>query len=133
MEGPSKVLPQVTPVSAPYWEGCRQGELRLQHCTDCDQFQFYPRIICSHCGSSSMQWKAASGRGRIASYTIVHRGISRAYDVPYVVALIDLEEGPRMMSNIVCESPQELEVGDAVSVGFETWSEELVLPVFSPA
>ena len=87
--------------------------------------------MCTDCGSDKMEWKAASGAGRIASYTIVRRGISKAYDAPYVVALIDLEEGPRMMSNIVCERPDELEVGAAVAVRFEKWSEELMLPVFS--
>lgn len=129
--GPTKVSPQITPLSAPYWEGCRQGELRLQYCGDCDSFQFYPRINCSHCGGVDMQWKKASGGGRIASYTIVRRGISKAYEAPYVVALIDLEEGPRMMSNIICERPDELVIGLAVTVQFEQWNEELMLPVFS--
>ena len=116
--------------------GCQQigdgaGELRLQYCQGCASYQFYPRIICSHCGAAEPEWQAVSGAGRIASFSVVRRGISRAYPAPYVVALIDLDEGPRMMSSIVDAAPESVAVGAAVDVKFEDWGAEHVLPVFS--
>jgi len=126
----AKILPPDTELSRPFWEGCRESELRLQHCSDCDRFQFYPRIVCSHCDSDALSWQAVSGRGRVASFTIVRRGISRAYEAPYVVALIDLDEGPRMMSSVVGCEPESVAVGDAVDVQFEAWGEDYLMPVF---
>lgn len=127
-----RILPPDTELSRPYWEGCRAGELRLQQCTRCERFQFYPRIFCSHCGAGAVRWQTVSGRGTIASYTVVRRGISPAYPAPYVVALIDLAEGPRMMSAVVGCEPGELRTGAAVTVRFESWGGDTVMPVFSP-
>ncbi len=126
-----KIQPPVTEIARPYWEGCREGELRLQRCTACERFQFYPRIVCSHCGADSFEWQAVSGRGTVASFTVVRRGISPAYVAPYVVALIDLEEGPRLMSTVVGCEPEAVQVGAAVTVQFEPWGAEHVLPVFT--
>ncbi|MEH6581221.1 MAG: Zn-ribbon domain-containing OB-fold protein [Halioglobus sp.] len=127
----SRILPPETEISLPFWDGCRSGELRMQHCDDCDRFQFYPRIFCTHCGGNKLSWRAVSGGGRIASYTVVRRGISSAYTAPYVVALIDLEEGPRMMSNVVDCDPDTVVVGAAVDVQFEPWGADYSLPVFA--
>jgi uncharacterized OB-fold protein len=126
----NRILPRPNALSQPYWDGCREGELRLQQCADCARFQFYPRIICSHCGGADLHWQAASGRGVLASFTVVERGISAAYPAPYVVALVDLDEGPRMMSQIVDPAPGRLRIGAAVEVAFENWSEDITLPVF---
>lgn len=126
----SKLVPPETEISRPYWEGCQQGELRLQHCQSCDRFQFYPRRICSHCSGSQLQWKAVSGRGTLASFTIVQRGISRAYEAPYYVVLVDLEENVRMMSSLVGCEPGEAAIGAALEVVFEDWGGGHVLPVF---
>jgi uncharacterized protein len=126
----SKILPRPTETSAPYWQGCQQGELRLQKCNACQQVQFYPRIMCSHCQHQSLDWVVASGGGEIASFTVVRRGVSDAYPAPYIVALIDLEEGPRMMSHIVGADPVSVAIGDAVLVEFEEWSDEITMPVF---
>ncbi len=132
MTEPQKIQPRPTAVSAPYFEGCRQGVLRLQQCAACGRQQFYPRIVCSHCGADDLQWHAASGAGRIASYTVVRRGVSAAYEAPYVVALIDLAEGPRMMSQIVHIDADDarLRIGASVCVEFQAWSEDIDLPVF---
>ena len=88
--------------------------------------------MCSHCGSQSLKWQTASGRGKIASFTVVRRGVSAAYEGPYVVALIDLDEGPRMMSQILIDNPDgaALGVGAAVSAVFKNWSEETKVAVF---
>ena len=127
---PTRILPASTETAAPYWEACKRGELQLQCCDDCGQYQFYPRVICSHCGSDKVSWKSASGKGRIRSFTIVRRGISKAYEAPYVVALVELAEGPTMMTNIVACEPEQVRVGAAVTVDFEAWSEEVTMPVF---
>lgn len=138
---PARILPPETELAAPFRAGCRAGELRLQHCEACDRLQFYPRIVCTRCGGRQLTWRAVSGRGRIASFTVVRRGLSPAYEAPYVVALIDLEEGPRMMSNVIGTEPgpdldtkpAALVVGARVEVQFEPWGEDHMLPVFKVA
>jgi uncharacterized OB-fold protein len=126
----TRTLPPVTELTEPYWEGCKAGELRLQRCTDCNRHQFYPRTVCSHCNSRQLDWVVAGGGGQVASFTVVRRAISKAYTAPYVVALVDLDEGVRMMSNVVGVDPEMVTVGDRVTVDFEAWSEALSLPVF---
>ncbi len=128
----ARIQPVETGLSLPFWEGCGAGELRLQYCDSCGRYQFYPRIVCSHCCADTLTWRAASGRGKVASFTVVRRGISRAYPAPYIVALIDLEEGPRMMSSLVDVDPDAVTAGAAVQVKFESWGEGRVLPVFAP-
>lgn len=125
-----RTLPPLTPLTEPWFDACREGILTLQYCSDCSAYQFYPRILCSHCGGRELSWRASSGRGTVASFSVVRRAITKAYEAPYVVALIDLEEGPRLMSNIVDCAPEEVAVGQAVEVGFEAWSQTITLPVF---
>jgi uncharacterized OB-fold protein len=97
--------------------------------------QFYPRIVCTECTSRNLEWVKASGQGKIRTFTIVRLPVSEAYaaDVPYVVALIELEEGPTMMSNVVDCDPEALRIGDPVQVLFEDWSDDISIPKFSPA
>jgi len=123
--------PYRVPEAAPYWEGARNGVLKLQQCTDCNTPRFYPRHTCPTCGSSSVQWIQATGHGTIYSLTTVHRGPSAAFKErqPYIVALIDLPEGVRMMSNIVGDDASQAQIGDAVQVCFEVRG-EVSLPVF---
>lgn len=128
---PARIVPPASGVAGPFREGCSAGELRMQQCKTCELYQFYPRIFCSHCGAEALSWVAVSGRGSVASYTVVRRGISKAYPAPYTVALIELEEGPRMMSNIVGCDPEQVRVGQSVQVGFEDWGGGHVLPVFT--
>jgi uncharacterized OB-fold protein len=132
---PGKHLPPVNGESAPYWEGCRQGELRLQQCASCSYIQFYPRLLCSRCSGRRLNWIAASGDGRVKSFTIVRRAVSEAYapDVPYVVALIELAEGPTMMSNVVGCDPETVEMNMPVRVTFDFWTEDISMPLFRPA
>lgn len=132
-EAVQKLLPPHTELSRPFWEGCERGELRVQACQDCGRKQFYPRIFCVNCGSRNLRWEAVSGKGQVASFTVVRRGISSAYEAPYVVALVDLEEGPRMMSQIRTDEPDDIAIGAQVEVSFEAWSEELSVPIFLPA
>lgn len=131
----TKHFPVPTPETAPYWEACRKHKLLIQKCTDCGKHQFYPRTICSHCTGADLEWTEASGRGEVVSYTIMHRAVSKAYadGGVTVLALIRLEEGVQMMSNITGCDPEQVSTGMAVEVTFEDWSDEVSVPMFRPA
>jgi len=126
----AKPTPQPTPTEQPFYDACARHELVLQHCEACDHVLFYPRTHCVACQSDQLLWQPASGTGTIASYTVVRRGVSADFEAPYVIALVDLAEGPRMMSQIIDVEPEALAVGLAVSVDFAAWSEDITLPVF---
>lgn len=129
-----KFFPRPTPETETYWQGCRNHELLLQRCSQCDESQFYPRIVCNKCMSDDLQWVRASGRGEVLTFTIVRHAVSKGYaaDVPYVVALIRLDEGPIMMSNVVDCDPESVVIGTPVEVLFEDWSDEVSIPQFRP-
>lgn len=102
-----KFVPQETPVTAPYWAGLRLGELRLQRCKSCARVIFYPRLFCPSCGGQDIEWFKASGRGVLHSYVINHLAAPGwEAEVPYVIAIVKLEEGPTMMSNLVGVEPE---------------------------
>jgi uncharacterized OB-fold protein len=134
IKGEGKPIPEPTLETAPYWEGCRQHQLRIQRCLNCHHYQFYPRIYCSKCFSEQVEWINASGLAKVLSFTTVLRPVSPAFanDVPYVVALVTLEEGPQMMTNIVGCEPQEVAIGMPVEVIFEDWSATISIPKFRP-
>lgn len=129
-------LPVPDDVSRFYWEGARDGRLLLQRCLRCSKLQYPPDVACVHCQAVELEPAEVGGRGRLWSYTTVervfHAGFADA--VPYVVALIELEEqdGLRLLTNIVDASPDDLQVGMAVEVTFEDRG-EIVLPQFRPA
>lgn len=125
-------LPKPDRDSAIYWEAAKRHELLLQQCSSCQRFRFYPRVICPHCFSESFEWRRASGTGRIYSFTTIHRAPfpSFADKVPYTLALIELDEGVRMMSNIIDCDPMTVEIGMRVEVTFEDLTEEISLPQF---
>jgi len=129
-----KFFPRPTVETKEFWEGCRKKELLIQFCPKCGNHQFYPRIHCTQCMCREVEWVKSSGIGHVSSYTIVHRAISKAYaeEVPYVVALIELDEGVTMMSNIIGCLPQDVTIGMKVKVIFEEWSDQITIPKFSP-
>ena len=131
---PPKPLPVPNEDTRVYWEACSRHELLLQRCDACGQVQFYPRALCSGCLSSDLSWQKATGGGTVYSYTVVHRPPTPAFanDVPYVVALIDLDEGVRMMSHVIDCPPEKVFVGQKVQVAFRDESPEISLPVFRP-
>jgi uncharacterized OB-fold protein len=133
--GAGKPIPAPTLETAPYWEGCKRHQLRIQRCTACNHYQFFPRIYCTKCFSDRVEWVDASGLGKVLSFTIVRRPVSPAFadEVPYVVALVTLDEGPQMMTNIVGCAPDEIAIGMPVEVVFEDWSETISIPKFRPA
>lgn len=131
-----KPVPMVTPESRFYWEKCKQHELWMRFCNHCQQPYFYPRDVCPMCGSRDVTWRQMSGRGRIHTFAIVHRAPTPAFadDVPFVTAIVELDEGPRMMTNILMDdpTPEKLKVGMPVEVVFEDITEEISLPKFRP-
>jgi len=129
-----KPVPTPTRETQPYWSGCKKHELHIQRCAACDHFQFYPRLYCTSCMSDRVEWVKATGRGTVLSFTVVYRPVTQAFaaDVPYVVALITLAEGPQMMSNIVGCVPEKVHIGMPVEVTFEDWTEDISVPKFKP-
>ena len=130
-----KPLPVVAPWARPFWDAARESRLMLQHCNDCGKAIFYPRLSCPHCFSNNLGWQPASGRGTIYSYTVVEANAPSAFasDIPYVVAVIRLEEGVQMLSNVInCELAQ-LRCDMPVEVVFEKLNDEFTLPKFRPA
>jgi uncharacterized protein len=129
-----KPVPVPTKETQPYWDGCKQHELRVQQCAACGHHQFYPRLYCTTCMSDRVEWVKTSGRARVLSYTIIYRPVTQAFagNVPYVVAMVTLDEGPQMMTNIVGCEPEKVHIGMPVQVTFEDWTEEISVPKFKP-
>jgi uncharacterized protein len=130
-----KATPEPTPDTQPFWDGCAAGELRIQRCTDCGRAYFYPRPVCPHCGSVRVEWFTASGAATLYSYVINHRPAPGWEDeAPYAIAVVELAEGPRMMTNItgISNTPEDLVLDMPLRVRFERRG-EVSLPVFAPA
>ena len=127
-----RIAPKVTPLSRPYFDACNEGRLLIQHCDTCHRWQFYPRHMCTHCGGGDLVWRQAAGTGRVASFTVVRRAVSKAYEAPYVIVLVDLDEGVRMMSQLREANVDSVFIGQCVEVAFEQWVDDASLPVFRP-
>jgi uncharacterized OB-fold protein len=129
-----RVVPIPTPETKPFWQGTRAGELRLQRCDACAHVYFPPRPFCPKCAGRAVSWFAASGRGILYSYVIHHRPVP-GFTPPYSIAVVQLDEGPRMMTNIVdCpQTPEALQLDMRVEVTFTSLSDEISLPQFRPA
>jgi len=132
---PPRILPQPTPETRHFWDGCREGELRLQRCTACRETYFPPRPFCPACGSREVEVYAASGKARLYSYVINMRPRPDMGTEPYAIAVVELAEGPRMMTNITgCpQTPEALTLDMPVKVTFLKCSDEISLPLFEPA
>jgi len=128
----AKPLPKPTPTSQPFWDAARRHQLSLQRCAACGKFIYYPRERCPHCFSDKLGWESVSGRGKVYSYTVVRRASSRAFAEPYVLAMVELDEGPRMTTNIVA-APERVKVGMPVAVHFDDVTPERTLVKFKPA
>ena len=129
-----KPLPRPTEDSAPYWEAAQRGELRMQRCADCDHVRFPPSILCPACLSQRADWTRLSGRGTVYSWIVVHQSQHPAFnaDAPYNVAIIELEEGPRLHSSLVNCSNEQIHIGMPVEVVFEKVNDDVTLPKFQP-
>ncbi len=130
----SAILPTLSDLNRPFWDGCRAGELRLQRCRGCGELLYPVAPLCPRCLSTELAWERVSGRGRVFSFAVFRHVYHEAWAarVPYTVALVELDEGPRMLSNVVGVPPEEVRVGMAVTVVFEPEG-ELAIPRFRPA
>jgi uncharacterized OB-fold protein len=129
------MLPEPTPETRHSWNGCKEGELRLQRCTSCTESYFPPRAFCPKCGSRDVEVYKASGQGVLWSYVINHRPRPDMGTEPYAIAVVKLAEGPKMMTNIVgCpQTPEALPLDLPVKVKFEKQNDDITLPLFTPA
>jgi uncharacterized OB-fold protein len=130
-----RLLPEPTPETRHFWDGCKAGELRLQRCRACSRPYFPPRPFCPHCASRDVEVFAASGRAALYSYVINHRPRPDMGREPHAIAVVELAEGPRMMTNIVnCpQTPEALQLDMPLRVIFSQESEDIALPLFEPA
>ncbi|SMO48582.1 hypothetical protein SAMN06265173_103194 [Thalassovita litoralis] len=116
-------LPIPTPNAdtRPYWDAAQQGRLVLQHCSACGAVQAVPRSYCGACHSNALIWRESNRRGVIASFSIVHRGPTSAFrdHLPYVLALVDMTEGVRLMLNVIGTDRLDTQIGDPVEIVFE--------------
>jgi uncharacterized OB-fold protein len=133
MPEPKRFLPKPTPETLPYWQAARAGELHIQRCDDCERAYFPPRPFCPHCASRKVSWFRASGRATLYSYVIHHRPVP-GFTPPYSIAVVELEEGPRMMTNIIgCpQTPEHLQLDMPLTVDFVAISDDISLPQFRP-
>ena len=127
----------MTPEAMPYWDGLKENKLMMPKCGDCNEAFFYPRILCPNCHSRNVGWIECSGKGKLHSFQIAHRALNPNFKVetPYILALIELEEGPRMMSNLIniAPDPEVVKCDMAVEVVFEKQNDDVTLPLFQPA
>jgi uncharacterized OB-fold protein len=131
-------LPQpITPEAKPHWDGLRQQKLMLPKCGDCGLVFWYPRAVCPRCQSRTLGWIQASGRGTLYAFEIAHQSFNRAMKVPppFVLAMVELAEGPRMLSNLVNvqADPSVVKIGMPVEVVFSRLTDDVTLALFQPA
>ena len=130
-----KPLPPITNLNRPYWDGLRSGVLRMQQCSVCGRIWYPPAPVCPYCWSDEHEWTALSGRGTVSSWVVFHQPYLRGYDddVPYNVAEVTLEEGPRLLTNLVNIANDDIEMGLSVEIVFDTVTDEVTLAKFAPA
>ncbi|MFH1485001.1 MAG: Zn-ribbon domain-containing OB-fold protein [Chloroflexota bacterium] len=130
-----KPLPKPNADTRPFWDGCKKHELRFQKCRDCGHVRWPASVICPMCYSSVTDWMVASGKGRVYTYAVFHQAFHEAFakDLPYVTAAVELDEGPRLMTNIVGCNLEEVRCDMPVEVAWEDVTEEFSLPKFRPS
>ncbi|WP_258000265.1 Zn-ribbon domain-containing OB-fold protein [Bacillus sp. Marseille-P3661] len=123
--------PTITPVTQPFWDGITRGEFLVQECGDCEKSVFYPRTHCPHCWSNRLEWKSASGKARLKTWSVVQRPGHPGWQAvtPYVLGIVELEEGPSMMTQLLVESPNQLKIGDHLQVRYVQVN-DVTLPFF---
>jgi uncharacterized protein len=134
-QGVAKPLPAISDFNRAFWEAAKRHKLALQRCNSCGKFWAPNGPVCPHCFSEDYTWEDLSGRGKIASWVVFHKVYHPAFanEVPYNVAFVEVEEGPRIISSIVGVSNDQLRIGMPVEVIFEDVNDEISLPKFKPA
>lgn len=130
----TKPLPRVDEESKGFWEACGRHELYVQRCRTCGASRYYPRALCPQCLGNDTQWVLSSGKGTVYTYTVTHQNQAPGFrdSLPYVLAYVELEEGVRMLTNIVGCDPNAVKIGMPVEVVFEDVTPEATLPKFKP-
>jgi uncharacterized OB-fold protein len=126
----ARPLPRPTALSRPFWEGCQEARLLVQRCGDCGEHVFIPQEFCPRCLGTDLAWIESAGRGAIVTYTVVGRAQTPAFTTPYVVAVVRLDEGYEMLSNVVDAELDDIRIGARVEVLFAEQSSEIALPCF---
>lgn len=131
----AKPLPELNDTNRPFWQACHEGRLDLQKCLGCQHIRYPVSHVCPECLSYEHEWVPMSGRGTVWSSIVFHQIYNKAFaeDVPYNVSMIQLEEGPRLLSNVVGIPPSEVKVGAKVKVHFDRVTDEVTIPRFKPA
>lgn len=124
-------VPRPTRLTAPFWDGCRAGTLLVQQCERCAEFVFIPQHFCPACRGRVLTWVQSRGVGRVVSYTVIGRAQTPAFETPYVVAIVRLDEGYEMVTNIVDTTPDRVHIGARVQVRFVPVSPTVTLPCFA--
>ena len=134
MSEPTRIEPPADEVSEPFWEATRDGRLLVQWCLDCDGPVFFPRAVCPRCLGTALEWRPSHGTGTVYAGTVEHRPQNpmMADRAPYVVALVDVDDGWRMLTGVVGCDPDEVVVGMRVTVTWEALSDGRRLPLFTP-
>ena len=129
-----KPKPRVTPDNRPFWEGCRERVLKLPWCAECERAFLPPAPVCPACFGERLEWRAASGRGTVSSFVVVHQPWFPAFagDIPYNAAQVELEEGPRLTTSLVGIGNEDIAVGLEVEAVFDDIDGETTLPRFRP-
>jgi uncharacterized OB-fold protein len=129
---PQRPLPTIDESNRPFWDGACAGELRMQRCCGCNHVRYPISHLCPQCLSGEFEWQKLSGRGKVFSTIVFHQVYHAAFasEVPYNVSLVQLDEGPRMFSNVIGKAPSDVKVGDAVEVVFDPLTESVALPRF---
>jgi uncharacterized OB-fold protein len=127
--------PIPTAWSEPFWEGLRRGEFLLQRCTECGRFAGYPKVFCPHCYADGLEWVPASGRGSVYTFTTVTANPPSTFlgELPYTIAIVTLEEGPRFLSRLVDVPPQDVQCGMSVQLVLRENGDGDPMPFFAPA
>jgi uncharacterized OB-fold protein len=118
--------------TAPFWDGCRAGELRYQQCADCGAVMAKPGWMCGRCRGRALAWQPSGGTGSLYSWTVVWRPQHPSFRVPYAPAIVELDEGLRLLSSVVGCEPEELHDGMRLAVEFHAASDDITLPYFRP-
>jgi uncharacterized protein len=129
---PVRPLPRPSEVSQPFWDACRERRLVIQRCESCSGYVFIPQAFCPHCLGRSLNWVQAAGTGSIVTYTVVWRPQTPAFETPYVIAVVRLDEGVDMLTNLIDAPPEQVCIGARVRVRFVD-VEDMTLPFFTPA
>lgn len=130
----TKPMPAISSLNQPYWDGLKQRQVVMPKCNDCDKLWYPPAPFCPECWSRSFSWQQLSGRGKVNSWVVFHQAYFSSFknDIPYNVAEVELEEGPRLLTNLVDVDGADIQIGMSVEIIFDDITDEVTLAKFTP-